>query len=64
MSLFNSGSLRTERQIQTIGKMIMKHLTGKEEIWPLYAAVAAYAMNIFASSVHSDVLPFELVFAC
>ena len=30
-------------------KIIPKYLTGKEETWSLYAAVAAYAMNTFAS---------------
>ena len=59
---FNNGSLRTERQIQTIRKMIIKHLTGKGEIWPLYTVVSAYSMNAFASSVVSCFEPFEFVF--
>ena len=30
---------------QATDKMIMEHLTGKGEIWPLYPAVTAYAVN-------------------
>ena len=37
----NHSHLRAEEQIQTIGKMITKHLTGKVEVWPLYLVVAA-----------------------
>ena len=52
-----------ERQIQTIGNMITKQLTGQGMTWPLYASVAAYAMNTFVSKALQGLTPFELVFA-
>ena len=62
ISPWNHGSSKAERQIQTIGNMINKHLTQKGASWPLYAAVSAYAMNTFASTTLQG-LSFELVFA-
>ena len=49
ISPFNHGSLRPERQIQTIGKMLTKYFRWKGETWPLYPALAAYAVNTSAS---------------
>ena len=43
--------------------MITKHLISKGSTWLLYASVAAYAMNIFASKALQDFATFELVFA-
>ena len=63
ISLLNHGSSKAERQIQTIGNMISKHLTGKGSSWPLYAVISAYAMNTFASNALQGLSPFELVFA-
>ena len=63
ISPWNHGSLKAERQIQTIGNMITKQLQGTGSTWPLYASVAAYAMNTFASKALQDFSPFELVFA-
>ena len=63
ISPWNHGSSKAERQIQTIGNMINKHLTQKGASWPLYAAVSAYAMNTFASTSLQGLSPFELVFA-
>ena len=63
ISPWNQGSLKAERQIQTIGNMINKHLTQKGASWPLYAAISAYAMNTFASTALQGLSPFELVFA-
>ena len=63
ISPWNHGSSKAERQIQTIGNMINKHLTQKGASWPLYAAVSAYAMNTFASTALQGLSPFELVFA-
>ena len=62
ISPWNHGSSKAERQIQTIGNIINKHLTAKGASWPLYASVSAYAMNTFASTVLQGLLPFELVF--
>ena len=50
ISPWNHGSSKAERQIQTIGNMINKHLMQKGASWPLYAAISAYAMNTFAST--------------
>ena len=63
ISLWNHGSSKAERQIQTIGNMISKHLTGKGSSWPLYATISMYAMNTFASNALQGLSPFELVFA-
>ena len=63
ISPWNHGSSKAERQIQTIGNMITKQLTGKGTTWPLYASVATYAMNTFASKALQGLTPFELVFA-
>ena len=62
ISPWNHGSSKAERQIQTIGNMINKHLVGKGNTWPLYAAISAYAMNTFASVALDGLSPFELVF--
>ena len=62
ISPWNHGSSKAERQIQTIGNMITKHLIGKGSTWPLYASVAAYAMNTFTSKALQGFTPYELVF--
>ena len=63
ISPWNHGSSKAERQIQTIGNMINKHLMQKGASWPLYVAISAYAMNTFASTSLQGLSPFELVFA-
>ena len=63
ISPWNHGSSKAERQIQTIGNMINKHLSHKGARWPLYASMSAYAMNTFASNALQGLSPFELVFA-
>ena len=63
ISPWNHGSSKAERQIQTIGNMITKHLIGKGTMWPLYASAAMYAMNTFAFKALQGFTPFELVFA-
>ena len=63
ISPWNHGSSKAERQIQTIGNMINKHLMQKGASWPLYAAVSVYTMNTFASTALQGLSPFELVFA-
>ena len=63
ISPWNHRSSKAERQIQTIGNMINRHLTAKGASWPLYASVSAYAMNTFASTALQGLSPFELVFA-
>ena len=63
ISPWNHGSSKAERQIQTIGNMINKHLTQKGVSWHLYASVSAYAMNSFASTALQGLSPFKLVFA-
>ena len=61
ISPWNHGRSKAERQIQTIGNMITKHLIGKGSTWPLYTSVVAYAMNTFASKALQGFTPFELV---
>ena len=63
ISPWNHGSSKAERQIQTIGNMINKHLSHKGTSWPLCASMSAYAMNTFASNALQGLSPFELVFA-
>ena len=60
--MLNHGSSKCERQIRTIGEIIMKHLWDKRQMWPLFATMAAYAMNTFASEALSGFSPFQLVF--
>ena len=62
ISPWNHGSSKAEKQIQTIGNMISKHLSVKRSSWPLYATMSAYFMNIFASNTLQGLSPFELVF--
>ena len=62
ISPYNHGSNKCKRQIRTISKIIMKHLWDKGQMWPLFATVAAYAMNTFASEALSGFSQFQLVF--
>ena len=62
ISPYSHGSSKCERQIQTISKIIMKHLWNKGQMWPLFATTAAYAMNTFALEALSGLSPFQLVF--
>ena len=62
ISPYNHGSSKCERQIKTISDIIVKHLWDKGQMWPLFATIAAYAMNTFASKALSSFLPFQLVF--
>ena len=62
ISPYNHGSSKCERQIKTISEIIVKHLWDKEQMWPLFATTAAYAVNTFASEVLSGFSPFQLVF--
>ena len=62
ISPYNHGSLKTERQIQTIQTIITKCLTNKGENWPLFAANAAKVMNTFDSDALAGYSPHELVF--
>ena len=63
ISPWNHSSSKAERQIQTIGNVINKHLTNQGASWLLYAAVSAYAMNTFVSMALQGLSPFKLVFA-
>ena len=40
----------------------MKHLWDKGQMWPLFTATAAHAMNTFASEALSGLSSFQLVF--
>ena len=62
ISPYNHGSSKCKRQIKTISEIIVKHLWGKGQMWPLFITTAAYAMNMFASEALSDFSPFQLVF--
>ena len=62
ISPYNHGSSKCERQIQMISEIIMKYLWDKGQMWPLFAATAAYAMNTFASEALNGLSPFQLVF--
>ena len=62
ISPYNHGSSKCERQIQTISEIIMKYLWYKGQMWPLFAAAAAYTMNTFTSEALSSLSPFQLVF--
>ena len=62
ISPYNHGSSKCKRQIRTISEIIMKHLWDKGQMWPLFATMAVYAMNTFASEALSGFSPFQLVF--
>ena len=62
ISPYNHGSSKCKRQIKTISEIIVKHLWDKGQMWQLFATMAAYAMNTFASEALSGFLPFRLVF--
>ena len=62
ISPYNHGSSKCERQIPMISEIIMKHLWDKGQMWPLFAMIATYAMNTFASEALSGLSPFQLVF--
>ena len=62
ISPYNHGSSKCKSQIKTISKIIVKHLWDKGQMWPLFATMAAYAMNTFASEALSSFSPFQLVF--
>ena len=62
ISPYNHCSSKCERQIKTISEIIVKHLWGKGQMWPLFATTTAYAMNTFASEALSSFSPFQLVF--
>ena len=62
ISPYNHGSSKCKRQIKTISKIIVKHLWDKGQMWPLFATLAACAMNTFASEALIGVFPFQLVF--
>ena len=55
---YNHGSSKCKRQIKTISKIIIKHLWDKGQMWPLFATMAAYAMNTFVSETLSSFSPF------
>ena len=57
----NHGSLKTERSIGTISRMLTKFLTGTGRNWPLYVNACCYAHNTFVSSI-LKYSPFELVY--
>ena len=63
ISPWNHSSSKAERQIQTIGNMISKHLSGKGSSWLLYVAISTYSMNTFGSNALQGLSPFKLVFA-
>ena len=62
ISPYNHGSSKVERQIKTVSDIIVKHLWGKGQMWPLFATTAAYAMNTFVSEALNGFSPFQLIF--
>ena len=62
ISPMNHGSLKAERQIQTIQIILVKQLTRKGQDWPFYVAAAQCAANTFASMALGGFSPHELVF--
>ena len=62
ISPYNHGCSKCERQIKTISEIIVKHLWDKRQMWSLYATIAAYAMNMFASEALSGFFAFSTFF--
>ena len=61
ISPYNHGSA-SAKDIRTISEIIMKHLWDKGQMWPLFATMAACAMNMFALEALSGFSSFQLVF--
>ena len=47
----NHGSLKVERYIQSINKIISKYLTGSGDMWPMFIKSACFAMNTFVNPI-------------
>ena len=62
ISPYNHGSSTLEKQIKTISDIIVKHLWDKGQMWPLFVATAACAINTFTSEALNGFSPFQLVF--
>ena len=62
ISPYNHGSSKVERQIKTVSDIIVKYLWDKGQMWPLFATMAACAMNTFTSEALNGFSPFQLVF--
>ena len=45
ISPYNYGSSKVERQIKTVGDIIVKHLWNKGQMWPLFVTTTAHAMK-------------------
>ena len=60
ISPYNHGSLKTERYIQTINILIIRHLKDKGKEWPLFVT-CCFAMNTFVSTT-TGFSPYKLVF--
>ena len=61
VSSSNHGSLRVERYIQTISKLIQAQLVGKGQQWHLFVEACCYAHNTFVTPT-MDVSPYKMVF--
>ena len=62
VALYNHQSLQAEHGIKTLSQILMKHLTGKGQMWHKYLPLATFAHNTFNSPNLANHSPYELVF--
>ena len=58
----NHQSLQAEHGIKSLSNILMKHLTGSEEMWTDYLPFATLVHNTYNSPNFSNYSPYELVF--
>ena len=59
---YNHQSLQAEHGIKSLSRILVKHLTGQEQMWHKYLPLATFAHNTFHSPNLANYSPYELVF--
>ena len=59
---YNHQSLQAEHSIKTLSQILMKHLTGQDQMWHKYLPLATFTHNTFNSPNLANHSPYELVF--
>ena len=62
ISLYNQGSLKTERHIRTINVMIAKQLTGTGQMWTHYLQTCTCEYYGFAGPTLNGLSPNQLAY--
>ena len=59
---YNHQSLQAEHGIQSLSRILAKHLSGQGQMWHKYLPLAIFAHNMFNSPNLANYSPYELVF--